>query len=347
MSVDLSTPPDQLTVELVTATVTDEIKILAAQVRRLGHTVMIRRPRRITAALVRHVFGWDALAAAYRPNGPALLATVAAPDDDASIDIVVDIARICQRLIVTSSQDKQLLVSSGLHADAVTVMPGMVDTRFYRPDGSGRPLRGLPRAARLLCVRQTLEPNGVLDALVALRRIPDALLFITGGPPAAELRADPAARAIAGIARRVRVSDRVVLLGGVSEAAYPNLYRSADAVVCTGEPDAAGTALKAMACGTPVAAYAQGGVPDVVTSGHCGLLVQAGNATELGDMVAQLLAAQPRRSAMTAAGLSRVAGRFSHYQVAKQLVALYATALADHLARGPVSQPVRNAGGAR
>jgi D-inositol-3-phosphate glycosyltransferase len=318
-------------VDLIATASSDEIDALAAQLRALGHAVSISGARGATQADVCHFFGWEPLITGGEPNGPATVATLP-PADDLPGE-VVEAARAGQRVIATSSHHAQRLGSSGIRKERIIVMPGAVDTDLYQPGPAGPELRGEPRsAARLLCVRDVLHAHNVVDALNALRRIPNARLFIAGGPPAGRIRTDDAAREIASLAQRVRVADRVFLLGRVPEAKAPDLFRSADAVICTGEKDAPATALKAMASATPVVAYALGGVTDVVTSGKCGVLVGPGRAAALGDSVRELLAFEPRRYAMAVGGLSRVLDRFSLSQVTRQLVNLYRAALTDHMA---------------
>ncbi len=47
------------------------------------------------------------------------------------------------------------------------------------------------------------------------------------------------------------------------------------------------TMLEAMSCGTPVIGYAVGGIPDVVSDGSNGWLVESGNVTELGRAIVE------------------------------------------------------------
>ena len=59
------------------------------------------------------------------------------------------------------------------------------------------------------------------------------------------------------------------------------------------------TILESIACGTPVVAFAAGGIPDLVRPGITRLLATTGNASELRDAILRLLDDRAKRSEMS------------------------------------------------
>ncbi len=90
-----------------------------------------------------------------------------------------------------------------------------------------------------------------------------------------------------------------------------------DAAIVPSGPDERGmgregfglVALEAMAVGTPVVGYADGGVPEVL--GPCGLLPAPGDRTELGRALVRVLEDRPLRDRLASCGRARVAERFA------------------------------------
>ncbi len=79
------------------------------------------------------------------------------------------------------------------------------------------------------------------------------------------------------------------------------IYSAADVFVCPSLADnLPNTIMEAIACGTPVVAFAAGGIPELVRPGTTGLLAETGNANELRDAVLQMLENQAKRSEISA-----------------------------------------------
>jgi glycosyltransferase involved in cell wall biosynthesis len=79
------------------------------------------------------------------------------------------------------------------------------------------------------------------------------------------------------------------------------IYSAADVFVCPSLADnLPNTILESIACGTPVAAFAAGGIPDLVRPGITGLLARTGDASELRDAILQLLDDRVKRSEISA-----------------------------------------------
>lgn len=84
-------------------------------------------------------------------------------------------------------------------------------------------------------------------------------------------------------------------LGRLDDARLALAYAAADVFVLpTLAENLPNTAIESIACGTPVAAFAVGGVVDAVRHGETGKLVPAGDAKALGAAVSDLLASDLR-----------------------------------------------------
>src|SRR5713226_2362355 len=85
------------------------------------------------------------------------------------------------------------------------------------------------------------------------------------------------------------------------DRALSMVYSAADVFVLPSLADnLPNTMLEAMACGTPVAAFAAGGIPEAVRPGVTGLLARVGDAGELRGAMVELLGNEPKRREMSA-----------------------------------------------
>lgn len=121
----------------------------------------------------------------------------------------------------------------------------------------------------------------LLDAAAVFQRdLPDALLVLAGdGEERAALEAQAAALGL----------QNVHFIGNVSQQQLADLYRAADIDLVPSRREPFGlVAVEAMACGTPVVATNQGGLPDFVNSA-VGELVNPEDARDLARGVTETL----------------------------------------------------------
>jgi glycosyltransferase involved in cell wall biosynthesis len=100
-------------------------------------------------------------------------------------------------------------------------------------------------------------------------------------------------------------------------------YSAMDAHLVTSQMETFGqVSAEAQACGTPVFAFAVGGVPETIVDGKTGVLVPFGQCE---DMAAQIVAAYRagRLGSMGQAGAEWVRGQFDSLVVVKKYVELY------------------------
>jgi glycosyltransferase involved in cell wall biosynthesis len=166
----------------------------------------------------------------------------------------------------------------------------------------------------------------------ALPLVPDAELVVVGGPPTDALDGDPEVRRLRAIARELGVEHRLVFTGSVARADVPAWVRSADVVLAVPWYEPFGiTPLEAMACGRPVVASAVGGLVDSVADGVTGDLVPPRDPHRLGEVLAALLADDPRRAAYGEAGVRRARERFHWSRVVADTENVYRQVLARRL----------------
>jgi phosphatidylinositol alpha-1,6-mannosyltransferase len=200
-------------------------------------------------------------------------------------------------LVVANSRYTADLVRARAPGAAVAALPLGVDHCRFRP--------GSPEAARrrlhvpadkrvLLTVSRILRHKGHRLVFQALAALPDSararFAYLIAGQGRDTSRLQHEAEAL-GLGRVVR------WLGYVPEADLPQLYQSADLfVLCTREdpdqPDVEGFGLaflEAQACGIPVVGTRTGGIPDAVTEGEGGWLIDQDDVAALAAILTRLL----------------------------------------------------------
>jgi glycosyltransferase involved in cell wall biosynthesis len=112
------------------------------------------------------------------------------------------------------------------------------------------------------------------------------------------------------------------------------LYAAADVLVAPFiEDNLPNVVLEALACGTPVAAFSAGGIPDAVEHQRNGILVPVGDADALADGIAWVLD-PTRKPALDAAARATAQARFDIVQCARAYRDLFAEIIAERGARG-------------
>ena len=183
-----------------------------------------------------------------------------------------------------------------------------------------------------VAVRSTLATNGATGAVVFLGGFANPVkggdVMVAALP--AVLDAAPEARVtLAGpgepppAARRLLDGGRVAWAGYLDEDAKHEALAAAAVFVLPSTSEGLPMALlEAMAHGRPVVATRVGGVPDLVTDGRDGVLVDAGDPAALASAVAALLADPERAAALGRAARGRVAD-MSPERVAERVDAIY------------------------
>jgi len=178
----------------------------------------------------------------------------------------------------------------GLDPGRISVVPSAV------PPGFAPVPEPRARLARLGVPEHFLLWVGSLDPIDPRKGV-EALARVVAGGDGAPLVLAGAASPAAG--EQLSVPGRVLVLGRVSDSELTALYTAADALVFPSEDEGFGfPPLEALACGTPVAAYAAGSLPEVLAGVKGAALVEIGDAEALLDAAGRLVgtaAGAPKR----------------------------------------------------
>lgn len=222
-------------------------------------------------------------------------------------------------LIAVSEGLRQTLVGLGAPPDKVVTLRNGVDLKAFQPPADRAALRhalGLDGRTTLLSVGRLVPLKGYHEVIAALPALPGFQLMIAGD--------GPERGALAALAARLGVADRVRLLGAVAHARLPDLYGAADALVLASAREGwPNVVLEAMACGTPVVAPPVFGIAEMLAAPEAGLVIGEATAAAIAEGVGRFLATPPDRAAIRA-----IAERFSWDETSQGQLALFRRVLA-------------------
>lgn len=260
-----------------------------------------------------------------------------------------DVGRRATTVVATCSDEAFELKALGVPSRNITVIPCGVDLEHFTPEGNREERR---RRFRVLSVGRLVPRKGVGTVIEAVGRLAaeglDVELVVVGGGGGdpTDGTTDPELGRLAGIARDTGATEHVELRGQVSQARLPELYRSADVVVCAPWYEPFGIVpLEAMACGVPVVASSVGGLIDSVVDGATGRHVPPRDVEAVTDAVRGLLLDEPLRRALGANGRARMASRYSWSRIAADTERAYLEVVSE--GRAAAGQPRQVRGAAR
>lgn len=231
------------------------------------------------------------------------------------------------------NSDAITTVSEFMRAETVRVLgvrrPIEVIHNFFEPHRPGRARAevrrelGLADSEAMLLHLSNLRALKRIDLLLAtaaaLRPRDSFKLVILAGDSFAPFQAEVQRLGLAG---RVIVRERISAIDDYLQAADVGLFTSEVESFCL-------SILELMSSGCPSAAFAVGGIPEVVTSGETGLLVPFGDTAALTRAVESLLADPARRAALGGAAQQRARQHFSAAVIVPRYEALYRRVCAE------------------
>jgi len=165
--------------------------------------------------------------------------------------------------------------------------------------------------------------KGLTVLIDAVAQLPDVHAIIAGDGP---YRKEAEERALA-----AGVADRVHFVGGIDHETKLKLLSSVDvfAFPSTEITEAFGISqMEAMLCGAPVvASNLPTGVTDVAIDGHTALLVEPGNAIDLADKIALLLADRELADKLGQNGRTHILNNMTTAIVARRTLEIFEEAL--------------------
>ena len=230
--------------------------------------------------------------------------------------------------ITASSAIRQMLISDGVPADrVVTVHEGIdIDRIDAVPAVNVHEALWLPHNAPLVGNVAALVPHKghrylIAAAHMVVQEIPDARFVLLGE---GEL-GDHLERLV-----REHHLEKHVLLPGFRTDVI-GCIKDFDIFAMSSVTEGLGTSLlDAMACRKAIVATRAGGIPEVVSDGKTGLLVEPRDARGLADAIISLLSDAERRDAMADKGYARVTERFTVQRMVAETAAVY-----EKLTRAP------------
>ncbi len=226
--------------------------------------------------------------------------------------------------LVISESTRTDLISRGLAAGRVHVVPVGVDHGTYYPDPE-TPRSDTPAILHLGRIRQYKGIQSLVAALPGVRReVPGAELWIVGSGPYEQ--------ALRNRARRVT---GVRFLGRCSQAEVVDLLRRAWVVASASVKEGWGlTMLEGNACGTPTVATRVPGLMDSVIDGVTGLLVPYGDPGALAAALVRILGDSALRDRLGRGGREFALGFTWERAAAEALALAESVATSDRSAGG-------------
>ena len=215
-------------------------------------------------------------------------------------------------VLAVSRKMRDRLIELGAPSEKIRVVPCGVDTRRFKPPEAKMP------GKVCLSVGRFVDKKAPQLTLLAFQRVaeqfPDARLVMGGDGDLWQ--------ATRSLATALGLESKVEFPGDLSHEEVLRRMRSADVFVqhsvvprfgpSAGDSEGTPVAImEALACGLPVVSTRHGGIPEVITHGTQGLLVDEYDVAGMAEAMAELLASPEKRKAMGEAGRARIEEAYS------------------------------------
>lgn len=208
-------------------------------------------------------------------------------------------------------------------------IPNGVDTFTFRPidKTAARKILGLPATAPIVAL-SSAPPAAIYKGPEHFRRLIEILPQALPGAVALVFGEASGCRVATGSRQKSR--GKLVETGWVDDDRLLALYlAAADVYAMTSVAENAPlSVLEAMACGTPVAAFRVGGIPEVVRDGETGLLSEPGDTQSLCAGIARIAADQKLAARLSKAARKTMTEEFGLDIQARRYLDLYQELLA-------------------
>lgn len=213
---------------------------------------------------------------------------------------VIDAVRHADAILCFTEPDREGLLALGVEPSTLIPFPPFLAHRPTARSDHQRDPNSEPHLVAVAMMRSSNKLDSYRDlalALQAIAALPWRLTIVGDGPERRTVEAYFAP-----------VAGRVAFAGECRSEQVAAHLTAADLLVWPGVREAYGLAyLEAAAYGVPAVAYADGGVPAVVTHGRTGLLVRAGDVGALAAAVARLIGDGGLRHTLGAAARMAIA----------------------------------------
>lgn len=222
------------------------------------------------------------------------------------------IPRLADIFVVSSQEEKRLLLEMGLSGEKVYVLHIGVDTEIFRPNES-------VRSDNLLLFVGRIERIKGLHILVdALQYIDTPVRLVVIGPNWDAKYSEQVAEAASII--NTKGFHKVEFLGSMKQSDLIKWYQKASLVVCPYLIETYSNVVReSLACGTPVVSTGS----HIIEDGLDGILLTAAKAKDLANSIAKLLKDKNMREKFGMEGRALVNKYFSWQHVIEELKRLY------------------------
>jgi len=221
----------------------------------------------------------------------------------------------------TTRYGYDLLRKMGLERDRISIVPQAIDLdTFKRTHSRKKEELGL-RGRVILGVGRFVKGKGFQDLIeafgIAHRECPDSHLLIVGeGPLRRELEAFASEIA----------PGHVTFATAVKQTDIVDYYSAAEAYVHTSyyDQNIANPILEAMACETPVIAYENPSIGEVIRHEETGMVVKRGDIPSLGAMIVSILKDERKARYMAIRAKDLIEKEFRPERMVEAIIRIYA-----------------------
>ncbi|MEM3765629.1 MAG: glycosyltransferase family 4 protein [Candidatus Bathyarchaeia archaeon] len=222
------------------------------------------------------------------------------------------IRRLADIFLVSSQEEKRLLLKIGLPEEKVHILPMGVDTEIFRPNESSRSYNLILFVGRIERIKGL---HILIDALQYVD-IPAHLVII--GPKRDKKYAEQIEKEVSMINKKG--FHKVEFLGSMKQSDLAKWYHKASIVVCPYLVETYSNVVReSLACGTPVVSTGS----HIIEDGSDGILLTAAKAKDLANCIAKLLKDKNMREKLGMEGRVLVNKFFSWQHVIEELKRLY------------------------
>jgi glycosyltransferase involved in cell wall biosynthesis len=233
----------------------------------------------------------------------------------------IELLRQCSAAIVQTELEREFLISAGLEAPPIHLIPQGLDPRDVEGGSAERIRKELdcpgPMIAHIAPLCRDKGSIDLIQAFALLNASEKTRLVLVGEPHEEFLKAlmdlPPATR------------NRIVFLRNISDEWRNDLLAAMDMLVLPSRTDSFGRVfLEAWQYGKPVIGARAGGIPGVIQHEQNGLLVPFGNPKALAESLARLLSSPELCVRLRAKGKAELPAKYDQITNLGRIVELFA-----------------------
>ena len=224
--------------------------------------------------------------------------------------------RLVPKLVVNSSEIKKQLLHWGVKVENIILLPNCVKPQKVINPSS---IKNSPVVCNIGNLRKNKNQALFIKAMkIVIDEIPDAIGYIIGQ----KVEDEPGIENILiKLINRAELSQNIKLLGFQKDTTE-FLKKSTIFVLPSLNEGTPNTVLEAMSLGVPVVASRVGGIPDLITDGFNGILVD-NNAEKLGRKILELLTNEKQRKNISTEAIKFINQKHHPLQIKKLAERIY------------------------